>query len=69
MSDCSKIVYLNAAAAGLAMRAIQRKAAARGATAPQRMYPCAACRGWHLTSQPIRGNARRLNRRMRQTSA
>ena len=56
MTACSKIPYPTMTAAKLALRAIQRKTAARGGTLPQGLYPCAHCHAWHLTSQPITGN-------------
>jgi hypothetical protein len=56
VTGCSKIPYPTMASAALALRAIQRKTAARGGTAPKGLYPCAHCHCWHLTSQPITGH-------------
>lgn len=56
MTGCTKIPYRNMTAAALALRAIQRKTAARGGSAPQGLYPCVQCHAWHLTSKPIAGH-------------
>lgn len=47
----SKRAHPTSAATVPAMRAIQAKLASRASKLPVRIYPCASCKSWHLTSK------------------
>ena len=55
MDSCSKIPYLTADIAGIAMQSIRRRSPA-GKRLPEGIHPCSECRAWHVTSK--RGSAR-----------
>lgn len=61
MADCTKIKYPNPWAATHALRFLAQKYAARALKVPVAIYPCGACRTWHLTSKAQRGKSRKWN--------
>ena len=50
MTECSKCAYPTPWHASRALKSIQRKRRELDGKIPRRMYPCAVCGGWHLTS-------------------
>ena len=51
MDSCSKIPHSSVAVASLALRASQRRSAARGRKSPTGAYFCGPCHRWHPTSK------------------
>ena len=54
MSRCRKFRYRDEIAAKLAMAGARRRDGSRRARLEVRAYRCERCKGWHLTSKPLR---------------
>lgn len=65
MSDCVKITYLSLGAANRALAAFEKMPLPASGKRPLSAYPCALCRGWHLTSRKASGNALKWQRTRR----
>jgi hypothetical protein len=50
VGPCTKVRHVDLASAATALAKV-RKRAKPGAKVPRGIYPCAICKGWHLTSK------------------
>lgn len=59
MANCTKITYSSLWHANRALQAIVRNGSSLRGKVPAAVYPCAGCKGWHLTSKRAAGKAKK----------